>query len=174
MIEQFESSLVKWAVKNAGIGSGKVFFSYLNTIMPEPPYIMIDIISGPNNLGTGSLIFNENNNNFDYKSILQFSVQFTVYGNECLSIATELINSLSKQSVRNDFFQDNVTNTSAFNFGIINAGSIENVDYLKSSTVELSLNYEQTLNNFENKMNDFTVKPENQLENKMKSINYNL
>ena len=73
MIDNFERTIVKWAVDYSNIGTGKVFFANQNVVLPSSPYISIDIISGPNELSTGAYIYNEASDKFDYRGDVELS-----------------------------------------------------------------------------------------------------
>ena len=173
MIDNFERTIVKWAVDYSSIGTGKVFFNNENVVLPSAPYISIDIISGPNELSTGAYIYNEASDKFDYKGDVEFNVQYNVYGDDCLKISDRLIGSLSTPDVRAYFKTNNVFQTNAFNFGIIHDGTIQNVNYLKRNVIEMQF---RTNSNYAgiNRMVEITIEPEDQLENKMQTIVQNL
>ena len=149
MIREFESTIVKWAVDNAGIGSGKVFLTYENQNTPKSPYISIDIISGPNEISTGSNLYNKTNNNMDYLATYSMKAQFNIYGSDCMDICDKLTKSLSTSNVKAFFKENNVVNTKAFNFGIINDAGIQNINFLRRNVMELDFLTESTLENAE-------------------------
>jgi hypothetical protein len=173
MIDNLERTMVKWAVDYANLGTGKVFFNSENVVLPSPPYISIDIISGPNELSTGAYIYNEATDKFDYKGDVEFNVQYNVYGDDCLKISDRLIGSLSDPIVRAYFKNNNVFQTNAFNFGIIHDGAIQNVNYLKRSVIEMQF---RTNSNYSgiSRLVQITIEPEDQLENQMQPIVQNL
>ncbi len=173
MIDNFERTIVKWAVDYSNIGTGKVFFNNKNVVLPSSPYISIDIISGPNELSTGAYIYNEASDKFDYRGDVEFNVQYNVYGDDCLKISDRLIGSLSTPDVRAYFKTNNVFQTNAFNFGIIHDGTIQNVNYLKRNVIEMQF---RTNSNYAgiNRLVEITIEPEGQLEGQMQTVTQSL
>ena len=160
MISAFESVLVQWTVANADIGDGKVFLVNQNLNIPESPYISIDITSGPNEISTGRNKYNPINENMDYIATYHMVVQFNIYGADCLEICDRLTKSLSLSSVKSFFRENNVVNTKAFNFGIINDASIQNVNFLRRTVMELDFLIESTIENAEEMMANMNINQE--------------
>ena len=71
------------------------------------------------------------------------------------------------------FKTNNVFQTNAFNFGIIHDGTIQNVNYLKRSVIEMQF---RTNSNYAgiNRLVEITIEPEGQLEGQMQTVTQSL
>lgn len=110
--KEIQKNFIEWARTNSGItGTGRHI--WLNQNAPQPPempYVAMNILSGPLQIGnTDSVVYKDLNDDYYAVGTRSFVIEVNVYGSDSLNIATDLALSIKKPSVIQFFRGKNIS-----------------------------------------------------------------
>lgn len=104
-------SLIQWAVANSGINQeGRHIWAFQASPEPKTPYVVLNIINGPNKLTTtDSNILNDDGVSYDVTGTRSFGISVNVYGKSAKTHASNLSLSLETEDVKQFFRSLNIS-----------------------------------------------------------------
>lgn len=142
--EKIVESVISWINSTEAIEKGKVVRANRNTKLPSAPFAVVDVIGGPDRLATGRRVYNDTTDYFDYVVPVLYTVQVSIYADNSEYLAAKILSSISSMRTRSILKANNIDSVGTLDFGIINDGRVENVNYIQRSILEIRLKTDLT------------------------------
>ncbi|GAG88060.1 unnamed protein product [marine sediment metagenome] len=116
---QLKLDLYNWVKDNSGLAANKIIWANQASPQPAPTYIVLEILTGPNQIGFDNQIYDSGSDSFSSCGIREFTLSIQAFGKTSHQELTDLLGKLNL-SDSTDYF-------STKNLSVINLPSVTNL-----------------------------------------------